>query len=519
MENVNNASSKNLQIPSRNQGQTEKTGSFFNDILTSSQSQLSLSGKYVRNLNVDKAGNFNKAYNFVKNDPKTKVDEGNTFNDIHKRDTERLDKSDRPDKYENRSSHNVKNDSSNDALKKISNEAAESEETENENHIDNTGAVSEDKPLKTIDKPSSEPETDSIDSQNPMQGVISEQQIKEMAILIIDQLNKIKSGIQDSDQLIAGNEGEFIDIAKGEIINILKDKSLDPNIILPKLQEYISQITSANENTLTNPAGSVEGMDEQILNSILKSLIQDKGIQSNEKSSVKSEINNIVDEEILIIPESTAKPADLSGKALQNQLQLLKNDTDETLFSGEKSYIKDLIVSDKKISEQLMDFNSAKTLVQSSSSTAAPQPFISRNASFLQMVSKITEEIRLSVDNNKTQMIIKLEPETLGRLTVKVSSENGIMNASFYAENDKAKAMIENHMAELRSSLEKQGIQIQNLTVTVDQNQQELTRHKNIMEAKSYSKNKGIAIELLDEKEIAAPINPYFSQDLFNDLI
>lgn len=512
MENVKNASAKNLQMPFRNPGLAEKPDSFFNDILSSSQNQLSLSGKYVRNINSDKTGNFNKAYSFVKEDSKSKSHEHNTIKDSNTKNSDRLDK------YESRASYKIKNESSLDDSEKKLHAVSDNEEAEMKTPVDQPMEVSK-KKIQTADKPVLESEADNINLEDPVHTVLTEQQIKEIAVLIIDQLNKIKSGITEGEHLLSVQGEEVVDIAKGEIINILSDKSLDLKLILPKLQEYISQLANAKQNSAEDQSVSAEGIDDEILNKLFDSLIQEKGLLNNEKSSLKTEITKVSEDELPMIPGNTVKPADASGKALQNQLLLLKNDTDENLFSGDKSYIKDLIISDKKNSELLMDFSGPKTMIQGSSSVSAPQPFISRNASFLQMVSRITEEIKLSVDNHKTQMIIKLEPETLGRLTVKISSENGIMNASFYAENDKAKTMIENHMAELRNSLEKQGIQVQNLTVTVDQNQQELTRHKNIMEARSYSKNKNIAIDPFDEKEISTPINPYFTQDLFNDLI
>ena len=141
-----------------------------------------------------------------------------------------------------------------------------------------------------------------------------------------------------------------------------------------------------------------------------------------------------------------------------------------------------------------------------------------RNNQFMQMISKIADEIRLTVDKNKNEMTIKLQPETLGKLTVKISSENGVMNASFFAENDKAKTMIENNMIELKNSLEKQGIQVQNLTVTVDQNQDELSKHRNIMEAQKYNKAQiSVAeFELLEKDNLD---NPYVLEDIFSELI
>lgn len=135
------------------------------------------------------------------------------------------------------------------------------------------------------------------------------------------------------------------------------------------------------------------------------------------------------------------------------------------------------------------------------------------------LASRVADEVKISLGQNKTEIQIKLYPETLGKLTVKLSSENGVMNASFFAENDKAKLMIESQMAELRKTLESQGIQVQNLTVTVDSGSEELARHKNIMEAQKYSKIKGNEREMEAVSSFASHRNPYLIEDEFTERI
>lgn len=135
------------------------------------------------------------------------------------------------------------------------------------------------------------------------------------------------------------------------------------------------------------------------------------------------------------------------------------------------------------------------------------------------LASRVMEEVKISLGQNKTQMQIKLYPETLGKLTIKLSSENGVMNASFFAENDKAKLIIESQMAELRKILESQGIQVQNLSVTVDSGREELTRHKNLMEAQKYSKIKGLGSETDTISEELVFKNPYMIEDEFTERI
>lgn len=54
------------------------------------------------------------------------------------------------------------------------------------------------------------------------------------------------------------------------------------------------------------------------------------------------------------------------------------------------------------------------------------------------------------------QVQIKLEPENLGKLTIKLFYKNGELNAHFYAGNDHVKGILEGSMQQLRESLSRQ---------------------------------------------------------------
>ena len=120
---------------------------------------------------------------------------------------------------------------------------------------------------------------------------------------------------------------------------------------------------------------------------------------------------------------------------------------------------------------------------------------------------------------NKTTLNIKLQPETLGKLSIKINSENGVFNASFFVESEKAKQAIEQQLHVLRQSLLEQGINIQDINVEVGQGNEDLNYHQNIMEAINFSK-KGSSRFSLEDDEFSNIINPYIANDdLFNDLI
>ena len=79
---------------------------------------------------------------------------------------------------------------------------------------------------------------------------------------------------------------------------------------------------------------------------------------------------------------------------------------------------------------------------------------------------QIVDQARLIKSTEDTQMVIKLKPEHLGELTLKVSvSANGSVNASFHSDNVQVRAAIESSMVQLRQELQAQGIRVDNVSV------------------------------------------------------
>ena len=79
---------------------------------------------------------------------------------------------------------------------------------------------------------------------------------------------------------------------------------------------------------------------------------------------------------------------------------------------------------------------------------------------------QIVEQARLLRRGEDTQMVIKLHPDHLGELTLKVSvSANGAINASFHSDNAQVRAIIENTLVQLKQELNNQGLKVDNVDV------------------------------------------------------
>jgi len=83
-----------------------------------------------------------------------------------------------------------------------------------------------------------------------------------------------------------------------------------------------------------------------------------------------------------------------------------------------------------------------------------------------QVARQIVEQARLIRRGENTEMVIKLHPDHLGELTLKVSvSANGAVNASFHSDNAQVRTIIENSLVQLKQELNNQGLKVDNVDV------------------------------------------------------
>lgn len=79
---------------------------------------------------------------------------------------------------------------------------------------------------------------------------------------------------------------------------------------------------------------------------------------------------------------------------------------------------------------------------------------------------QIVEQARLLRTLNDTQMVIRLKPEHLGELTLRVAvGSDGAVQASFHSDNAHVRSVIENSLVQLRQELNTQGIKVDRVGV------------------------------------------------------
>ena len=83
-----------------------------------------------------------------------------------------------------------------------------------------------------------------------------------------------------------------------------------------------------------------------------------------------------------------------------------------------------------------------------------------------EVARQIVEQARLLRLPEQTEMVIRLKPEHLGELTLKVSvAASGAVNAAFHTDNAAVRAIIETSMIQLKHELQAQGLKVDNVGV------------------------------------------------------
>ena len=110
-----------------------------------------------------------------------------------------------------------------------------------------------------------------------------------------------------------------------------------------------------------------------------------------------------------------------------------------------------------------------------------------------EIINQVVEKAKVVLSGEKSEMLMDLKPESLGKLSLKVVTERGMVVAQFVAESQQVKQVLEANMQLLKDSLEKQGLAVQQFSVSVGQDNSRNTGREvwNRSNAKSGSRRVG----------------------------
>lgn len=121
------------------------------------------------------------------------------------------------------------------------------------------------------------------------------------------------------------------------------------------------------------------------------------------------------------------------------------------------------------------------------------------------IINQITEQIRVHVTEETTEMELQLHPASLGNVKVQIASTGGILTAVFTTENEAVKSALEAQLVQLKENFVQQGLKVESIEVNVsaqgferslDQQEQEQNR---FAENRSKKNSRRIRLNGLEE--------------------
>ncbi|MCT4596351.1 MAG: flagellar hook-length control protein FliK [Vallitalea sp.] len=173
----------------------------------------------------------------------------------------------------------------------------------------------------------------------------------------------------------------------------------------------------------------------------------------------------------------TGEKTNETGKVLDQKTEEKTNEkTNEATNEKIDGTSKDILAKSDNISEGHVDFNNELNVVEQNVQKVeiinndGTKEIISYNINTEEVIEQIVSNVKVELNDDKSTMMIQLRPEHLGKLSFSLTSENGVITANFMAENPAVKELIEANLAQLRVSLQEQGIDVDKLEVNVADN-------------------------------------------------
>lgn len=83
------------------------------------------------------------------------------------------------------------------------------------------------------------------------------------------------------------------------------------------------------------------------------------------------------------------------------------------------------------------------------------------------VIEQIVKKISLNLQEERTEMKIQLEPESLGKMVIKLVINKGLLNAKISVDNHQIKNVILNHVSDIKEIFQNQGYDVQGFSVFV----------------------------------------------------
>ncbi|WP_432400565.1 flagellar hook-length control protein FliK [Wukongibacter sp. M2B1] len=342
-----------------------------------------------------------------------------------------------------------------------------------------------------------------------------------------DEISKVEETTDESKDLDALNEEETLNELTSLIEDLIHTLQLNDIVDKDKLQEIISDFEKSDlsfddlkgivndlELIITKDIANIDISDKLVkigqlfetldaetvssLSNIPKELADssksvnveensekdmvDKDLSINEEKATS--VKNVEESSMGNIKESPEK--DLEGKSEKNteEINEKKSGTIDSADSTDKG--KELLAIKKDANEgttKQNDFilsgmeNIKSDEFKGVEISSIDKPLENAVKADMKIFNQIIEGAKINISEDVSEMLIKMKPDNLGKLSMKIVVDRGMLVARFEVESQIVKETIESNLEDLRNALKDKGFEIQQFDVSVNKDSQNSENH------------------------------------------
>lgn len=285
--------------------------------------------------------------------------------------------------------------------------------------------------------------------------------LTQTALLIPETIPEIAIELSDAEGAISLVTNEELYDAIGEITktveeilpNLEEDLDIDPEVFEAVLKE--ASVIPADENPIDTEL-PVEKENETPV------------IEINVKSfEARSESREVKNEEVSQI-EEPKEELNVSKALVSNETNAKEQNSNEDLSQTVKTETVKPLNDEHEVKDPIVTFTQNLIDKTREALNAKEVTTVYTEVDAKAIIDQITESIRVEATPETTEISLRLHPESLGNVSVRISANHeGAMTAQFIAQNESVKAIIESQALVLRETLEAKGVTVEAVEVMV----------------------------------------------------
>lgn len=373
---------------------------------------------------------------------------------------------------------------------------------------DNTGRTDNNK--EKVNSAETAENTEVKSAEETKEPVITETQQEELVNKLAEALGITPDEIM---QILNQLNIQITDLAQPEIMGNFVQAlyGVDSKIDLLNIPQ-VNEVFAAIEDTVSDFLNSVEADASKVITQ--QSVIVTANVSQNVNSQNTAVQNQNPAEQIITDGEpESSEPAERQITSINHESQSADTDAGGQSAGGQKEF-------SSESGEQIIDLDdilneashaahadTQRSAVESTVSVKTEAPVSNR-----EVMDQITDSMKTEVRVGESEIRMTLKPESLGEVSLKIVTQNGIVTAQFIAENQRVKEIIESNFNELKESLAEAGVSISELSVSVGNNND--SESMQAYEREKSKSSRRIAKIMADSgMEVEEDINEYIHED------